>query len=71
MCELFNQHIVKLGNDILTQRETRMMELPLKDRDKDGPGGAGDPQLMKVIGGMKLELDITQFELIFLSSTAI
>lgn len=47
MCEIFSNHIIKLGCDRLQQRATTIEELPEKEREKDTNGGAYDPQFVK------------------------
>lgn len=49
MCEIFSNHIVKLGADRIQLRTAALEELPEKEREKDTNGGAYDPQFVKVL----------------------
>lgn len=48
MCEIFANHIIKIGVDRIQLRASTLEELPEKEREKDTNGGAYDPQFVKV-----------------------
>jgi cullin 1 len=49
MCEVFKAHIITLGSDMIQRRGAKLETIPEKERERDVPGGAYDPQFMKDI----------------------
>jgi hypothetical protein len=49
MCEVFKTHIISLGAELIQRRGAKLETIPEKERERDVPGGAYDPQFIKDI----------------------